>query len=125
MRQPENRLSRPRKRRSSPIPSNMKIELLPINSIHIFPDNARLHSRKQIEQIAKSIERCGFVNPILIDEGGLIIAGHGRLEAARQTEMHQVPVIRLSHLTDAEKRILRLADNRISENAGWNPQLLA
>src|SRR5271167_55897 len=122
MKETKNRSNRPRRRSSSPIPSNMKIELLPIDSIHIFPNNARLHSRKQIEQIARSIERCGFVNPILVDEGGLIIAGHGRLEAARKTEMLQVPVIRISHLTDAEKRILRLADNKISENSGWNLQ---
>ncbi len=87
--------------------------------------NARTHSRKQIRQIADSISAFGFVVPILVDEGGVIIAGHGRYAAARLLDLKQVPVIEVRGLSEARRRALALADNRIGENAGWDRQLLA
>src|SRR6516165_12653253 len=82
--------------------------------------NARTHSRKQIRQIADSITAFGFVVPILMDDDGVIIAGHGRYAAARLLELKQVPAIRLQGLFEAKRRALALADNKIGENAGWD-----
>lgn len=87
--------------------------------------NARTHNKKQICQIVESIKAFGFTNPLLIDENDVLIAGHGRLEAARQLEMMQVPVIQIEHLSEAKKRGLMLADNKIALNAGWDLSLLA
>ena len=89
------------------------------------PRNARTHSRKQIRQIAESITRFGFTNPILIDEGGMILAGHGRVEAAKLLGMEQVPCLRFDHMSEAEKRAYILADNKLALNAGWDEDLLA
>jgi len=97
----------------------------PIANIKPNPKNARTHSKKQIRQIANSIRQFGFVNPILADETGVVIAGHGRLLAALMLESHEVPVITLSGLTDVQKRTLTLADNKIASNAGWDRQKLA
>ena len=87
--------------------------------------NARTHSRNQIRQIADSIAAFGFVVPILIDDDGVIIAGHGRYAAARQLDLKQVPAIKLRGLSQAKRRALALADNRIAESAGWDRELLA
>ncbi len=87
--------------------------------------NARTHSRKQIRQIADSIKAFGFVVPILIDDGGVIIAGHGRYAAAKLLDLKQVPAIRVRGLSEAKRRALALADNKIGENAGWDRELLA
>jgi DNA modification methylase len=87
--------------------------------------NARTHSRKQIRQIADSISAFGFVVPILIDDDGVIIAGHGRYDAARLLDLKQVPAIKLRGLSEAKRRALALADNKIAENAGWDRELLA
>ncbi len=87
--------------------------------------NARTHSRKQIRQIADSIAAFGFVVPILVDEDGLIIAGHGRYAAAKLLELKQVPTIKVEGLSAAKRRALALADNRIAENAGYDRELLA
>jgi ParB-like chromosome segregation protein Spo0J len=87
--------------------------------------NARTHSKKQIRQIADSIVAFGFVNPILVDEVGVIVACHGRHAAARLLELKQVPVIELRGLSEAKRRALALADNKIAENAGWDRELLA
>src|SRR5438105_559280 len=87
--------------------------------------NARTHSKKQIRQIANSIRRFGWTYPILTDENGGVIAGHGRLEAAEFLDLREVPVIVVTGLSDAEKRALALADNKIAENAGWDRALLA
>jgi len=81
--------------------------------------NPRTHSKKQIRQIADSIERFGFNNPVLIDREGGIVAGHGRIEAAKLLGMEKVPTIRLEDLTEAESRAYVIADNRLAENAGW------
>lgn len=89
------------------------------------PRNARTHDRQQVRQIAASIRQFGFTNPVLVDEGNSLIAGHGRLEAAKQIGLEQVPAIRITHLSAAEKRALRLADNKIAANAGWDLEILA
>src|SRR5690242_18272231 len=88
------------------------------------PRNARSHSKRQIEQIIASIRAFGFTNPILVDPDSSIIAGHGRFHAARSIGISHVPTIVLSGLTDAQKRALRLADNKIALNAGWDLELL-
>ena len=87
--------------------------------------NARTHSRKQIRQIADSIAAFGFVVPILIDDDGVIIAGHGRYEAAKLLDLREVPAIKVRGLSEAKRRALALADNRIGESAGWDRELLA
>jgi hypothetical protein len=93
----------------------------------LCPDarNARTHSRKQVRQIANSLKKFGWTNPILTDENGKILAGHGRLEAARLLGMKEVPTICLGGLTDDEKRAYMLADNKTAANAGWDKKLLA
>ena len=87
--------------------------------------NPRTHSRKQIGQIADSIKRFGFNNAILIDRHGQVIAGHGRLEAAKLLGLEEVPTIRLEDLSEAEIRAYVIADNKLAENAGWDPEILA
>src|SRR5207302_9168867 len=87
--------------------------------------NARTHSRKQIRQIADSISTFGFVVPILIDEDGVIIAGHGRHAAAKLLDLKEVPTIKVTGLSQAKRRALALADNRIAGNAGWDRERLA
>jgi len=101
-----------------------KILLRPVAELHAHPGNARVHSVEQIEQIKTSMLAFGFTNPLLVDEAGVLIAGHGRLEAAVALGLDKVPVIALRHLSAAQKDALRLADNRISENATWDQALL-
>src|SRR6267142_1508423 len=88
------------------------------------PRNARTHPKRQIDQIRASIEAFGFTNPILADPEGHIIAGHGRLQAARVMGLTEVPVIALSGLSEPQKRTLRIADNKIALNAGWDLEIL-
>ncbi|MXO97319.1 DNA methylase N-4 [Erythrobacter aquimaris] len=88
------------------------------------PRNARTHPKRQIEQIIASINAFGFTNPILADPEGNLIAGHGRLRAARQIGLSKVPVIELAGLSEAQKKALRLADNKIALNAGWDTEIL-
>ncbi|MFC4293543.1 site-specific DNA-methyltransferase [Novosphingobium tardum] len=90
-----------------------------------YARNARTHSKKQIKQIARSIERFGFTNPVLVSDEGEIIAGHGRVEAAKLIGWKQVPTIALSHLSAAERRAYVLADNKLALNAGWDKEILA
>ena len=90
-----------------------------------YPRNARTHSTKQVKQIAASIERFGFTNPVLISDAGEIIAGHGRVEAAKLLGMKRVPTLALSHLSEAERRAYILADNKLALNAGWDKEVLA
>ena len=87
--------------------------------------NPRTHTPKQLKQIAASIKEFGFINPILIDGAGGIIAGHGRVEAAKQAGVTDLPTVRVDHLTQAQIRAYVIADNRIAENAGWDRELLA
>lgn len=103
----------------------MQIEHLPIDLLKPYAGNARTHSPKQIKQIAESIQRFGFNNPILIDDEGQVIAGHGRLAAARLLNQETVPCVRLSHLSETDKRAYILADNRLAEKAGWDNEVLA
>jgi hypothetical protein len=88
------------------------------------PRNARTHPKRQIDQIKASIEAFGFTNPILVDPDGHLIAGHGRLQAARAMGLTEVPTIILSGLSETQKRALRIADNKIALNAGWDVEIL-
>jgi DNA modification methylase len=97
----------------------------PLDSLKPALRNARSHSRKQIRQIAGSIRRFGFANPILVDDENRIVAGHGRVAAARLLGLDQVPVVRLGSLSSEERRAYALADNKLALNAGWDQQLLA
>jgi ParB-like chromosome segregation protein Spo0J len=101
------------------------LEILPIDQLRSWPRNARTHSRKQIRQIAESIRRFGFTNPVLIDAENRILAGHGRVEAARELGMSTVPCLRVDHLSTTEKRAYVLADNKLALNAGWDAELLS
>lgn len=98
---------------------------IPTGSVRRSKRNARTHSKKQIRQIANSIQRFGWTSPVLVDEHRTIIAGHGRLEAALFLGLKEVPAVIATGLTDAEKRALALADNKIAENAGWDQGVLA
>jgi DNA modification methylase len=100
-------------------------EMMAVAELTPSKANPRTHSKKQIRQIAESIERFGFTNPVLIDDGGGIIAGHGRVAAAKLLGMVDVPVRRLSHLSPADRRAYIIADNRLAELAGWDPEILA
>lgn len=100
------------------------IERLPVDSLVPYARNARTHSDGQVAEIAASIKEFGFTNPVLIDDSGGVIAGHGRLMAARRLGMTDVPCIRLSHLSDVQKRAYILADNRIALNADWDDDML-
>jgi len=104
--------------------NELKIEYIPLSQIREYGKNAKLHPDKQLQQLAISYKRFGFNNPILIDEVDEIIAGHGRKAAAELAGMDVVPVIRLSHLSEAQKRAYRLADNKISEMGGWDTEML-
>jgi DNA modification methylase len=101
-----------------------KIVLRPVGELRAHAGNARLHSAEQIDQIKASMLAFGFTNPLLVDEHGVLIAGHGRLEAAQALGIAKVPVVVLKHLSPAQKDALRLADNRIAENATWDQALL-
>ena len=90
-----------------------------------YSNNPRTHSPDQIQKIAESIKAFGFVSPLIVDTDGELIAGHGRLAAAKLLGLQCVPVVRLDHLNDAQKKALRIADNRLAELAGWDQDLLA
>lgn len=101
------------------------IEAQTPSALRPYDRNARRHSKKQIQQIAASIQRFGFTNPVLVSDDGEIIAGHGRVEAAKALGLATVPTLRLSHLNAAERRAYVLADNKLALNAGWDSELLA
>lgn len=103
---------------------SVTVEGVPMASLKPDPRNARTHSKRQIRQIAASIREFGWTNPVLIDEDNRVIAGHGRLAAAELLQLADVPVIRLKRLSEPQKRALALADNKLAENAGWNPEIL-
>lgn len=102
-----------------------RIELWPVDKLVPYARNARTHSSEQVDKIAASIIEFGFTNPVLVDGDAGIIAGHGRLMAAKQLGMEKVPVVELSHLSDEQKRAYILADNRLALDAGWDEELLA
>jgi DNA modification methylase len=105
-------------------PSRLAVTYRPVGELIPDPRNARTHPKRQIDQIKASIAAFGFTNPILADPDGHIIAGHGRLQAARAMGFAEVPTITLSGLSDAQKRALRIADNKIALNAGWDGEIL-
>jgi hypothetical protein len=105
--------------------TELKVDYLPIDSLAPYVSNARTHSKHQIRQIADSIQAFGFTNPILIDSKNIIIAGHGRVAAARLLDIRQVPTIRLETLSADQIRSYVIADNRLAEVAGWDKSILA
>jgi DNA modification methylase len=107
------------------VPMAKAIVLWPLERLRPYERNPRTHSPEQIAKIAGSITEFGFTNPILVDGNAGIIAGHGRLEAARQLGLAEVPVIELTHLSEAQKRAYIIADNRLALDAGWDEDLLA
>jgi ParB-like chromosome segregation protein Spo0J len=103
----------------------LELKYLAIKDLKGYANNSRTHSEKQIKQISKSIKEFGFTNPILIDEDNTIIAGHGRLEAAKQTGLDEVPTVCIAGLSDKQKRALIIADNKLALNAGWDLEILS
>jgi len=103
----------------------MKISQHKVDELIPYARNSRTHSDAQVAQIAASIKEFGFTNPVLIDETGSIIAGHGRVLASRKLNLGTVPCIQLSHLTEAQKKAYIIADNKLALNAGWNDEMLA
>jgi len=101
-----------------------QLELIQIDRLVPYARNSRTHSDAQVAQIAASIKEFGFTNPVLIDGDGGIIAGHGRVLAARKLSLQAVPCIRLGHLTPAQKRAYVIADNKLALNAGWDEDML-
>jgi len=102
----------------------LNIEHIPVDRLIPYARNARTHADEQVSQIAGSIAEFGFVNPILVGEDDVVIAGHGRLLAAQKLGMADVPVIRLEHLSETQRRALVIADNRIAENSSWDEEML-
>src|SRR6478672_4300244 len=100
------------------------VERWPLDRLIPHARNSRIHSDAQVAQIAGSIAEFGFVNPVLVGDDGVIVAGHGRVLAARKLGLAEVPVIVLSHLTPTQRRALMIADNQIATNAGWNDEML-
>jgi DNA modification methylase len=103
----------------------MAITYRAVTELKPYPRNARTHSRKQVKQIAAAIKEFRFTNPVLIDERDQIIAGHGRVAAAKLLGLAEVPTLQLSHLSPVQKRAYILADNRLAEKAGWDKEILA
>jgi DNA modification methylase len=103
---------------------NLFIKYIPIEQLIPYAGNARTHSRQQIEQIARSIDAFGFINPVLVDAQNKLVAGHARLLAAKTLGLKIIPAIRIDYLSETEKRAYMLADNKLAENAGWDPELL-
>ena len=103
---------------------SMQIESVPVSDLKEYEKNSRTHSDDQVAKIAASVEEFGFTNPILIDESNGVIAGHGRLQAAKRINMGEVPCIRLAHLSESQKRAYVIADNKIAESGGWDDEML-
>lgn len=103
----------------------ISIEYENVNHLTPFAGNSRTHSDEQIDQIVASIKEFGWTNPLLIDADGTVIAGHGRLMAAKKLGLEEVPVIVLDHLTDVQQQALVIADNKLALNAGWDDALLS
>jgi DNA modification methylase len=97
----------------------------PIDRLHAYARNPRTHSEDQVAQIAASIVEFGWTNPVLVSADGTVIAGHGRLEAARRLGLDAVPVLVLDHLSEAQRRAYVITDNKLALNSGWNDELLA
>lgn len=102
----------------------LKIEYVATDDLIPYINNSRTHSESQIKQIAASIREFGFTNPILIDEAGTIIAGHGRVMAAQVLDLDEVPTITLDGLSDAQRKAYVIVDNKLALNAGWDTEIL-
>lgn len=102
-----------------------QIERVPLEALVPYARNSRTHSDAQVAQIAASIREFGFTNPVLIDKDGGIIAGHGRVMAARKLGLKDVPCLRLGYLSETQRRAYVIADNKLALNAGWDEELLA
>jgi len=111
---------------SKPVPHDFTADIISVSISELKSNtkNARTHSKKQVAQISESIKQFGFVVPILVDAKNQIIAGHGRLEAAKLLGLEELPVIKADHLDDTQTRLLMLADNKIASNAGWDVEIL-
>jgi DNA modification methylase len=107
------------------MPRDLRVESIPIDRVLPYAANARTHPDEQVAQIAASIAEFGFNVPVLLDDAGVLIAGHGRVLAAKRLGLDAVPAIRLSHLTEMQARAYRIADNQIALNSGWDETLLA
>lgn len=105
--------------------SKLTIRYKPVSELSGYSRNARQHSAEQIQALCRSLREFGFTNPILIDSSGTIVAGHGRLEAAKIVGLTEVPTINLGHLTDAQRRAYAIADNKIPLQASWDMDLLS
>ncbi len=103
---------------------NLQIQTIKLTDIRVYKNNPKLHNKAQVAKIRESIREFGFINPVLLDENLEIIAGHGRVAAAQDAGMTDVPAIILSHLTDAQKRAYRIADNKLTELGKWSIELL-
>lgn len=112
---------------ASQMPETLRLKIVyrKVDDLKPYAGNARTHTAKQIAQIAASMRKFGFTNPVLIDDTGGIVAGHGRVAAARKLGFAEVPVIELAHLSNAERRAYIIADNRLAELAGWDRDILA
>lgn len=104
---------------------NLATELIAVGDLAPSARNARRHGKRQIEQLQASIEEYGFINPIIVDEKNHVLAGHARLEAVKAGGMPFVPIIRITHLTETQKRGYRLADNKLAEGATWDFEIVA
>ena len=102
-----------------------QLQLQSVDALIPYVRNARSHSKAQIEQIVRSIRKFGFIAPIITDTDGTILAGHGRLLAAKRLGLTAVPTLKVTHLSEAQKRAYILADNKIALNAAWDEALLA
>jgi ParB-like chromosome segregation protein Spo0J len=102
-----------------------QIEYISTTALIPYARNSRTHSDEQVAQVAASIKEFGFTNPVLIDQDNGIIAGHGRVMAAMRLKLDEVPCIRLSHLSETQKRAYIIADNKLALNSGWDDELLA
>lgn len=103
----------------------LTVVMLPIESLQPDPGNPRLHSKRQIRQIANSIEAFGFNVPVLVDKDHTLVAGHGRVQACQLLGWTEVPAIRLEHLTPTQAKAFLIADNRLTDNSTWDDKLLA
>jgi DNA modification methylase len=101
-----------------------QIAMIPISELRLNSRNPRTHSEKQIRKLVSSVREFGWTNPVIADEANLVLAGHGRIEAAKRLNLTEVPVIRIGHMSEAQKRAYVIADNRLAEDAGWDHGLL-
>ncbi len=103
----------------------LQVEYVLVDDLKFYTRNTRTHSEDQVAQLSESIKEFGFTNPVLIDEDNVLIAGHGRTAAAKLLGLKEIPSIRLAGLSEAQRKALRIADNKLALDAGWDEELLA